>query len=151
MSSRVIYHCLWWIIWYLYIMPIDNIDNISWYIRIVTNKYIVRSHGNCSVDCLFGVFPFHSRFFRLFGRITITGEGQPTTNFDLYSALMAMSSEVSLLCHTYCDISQPFIMVISEDLWQSHLLPSIWHWSCHDLFQQLSSVPTGIKPWSPAC
>ena len=27
--------------------------------------------------------------------------------------------------HTYCDTSQPFIMVIFEDPWHSHLLPSV--------------------------
>ena len=29
-------------------------------------------------------------------------------------------------CHTYCDMGHPFIMVISEDLWHSHLLPNVW-------------------------
>ena len=26
------------------------------------------------------------------------------------------------------------MMVISEDQWHSHLLPSVWQWSCHFLF-----------------
>ena len=30
-----------------------------------------------------------------------------------------------LPCHTYCDTGHPFIMVISVDLWHSHLLPSV--------------------------
>ena len=33
-----------------------------------------------------------------------------------------LSSEGSLVCHTCCDTGHPFIMVISEDLWHSHLL-----------------------------
>ena len=45
------------------------------------------------------------------------------TNFDLSSALMGF--EGSLTCHTYCDTNQSFIMVISEDPWHSHLLPSV--------------------------
>ena len=35
-----------------------------------------------------------------------------------------LSNEGSLACHTYCDTGHPFIMVISEDLWHSHLFPS---------------------------
>ena len=40
-----------------------------------------------------------------------------------------------------CDTGQPFIMVISEESWHSHLLPSVWQWSCHYLFSDLSSNP----------
>ena len=36
-----------------------------------------------------------------------------------------------LACNTYCDTGLLFIMVISEDPWHSHLLPSVWQWSCH--------------------
>ena len=39
----------------------------------------------------------------------------------------------SVTCHTYCDTDLPFIMVISEDPWHSHLLPRVWQWSCHFL------------------
>ena len=53
------------------------------------------------------------------------------------SALMAIEqwgffSMSHLLWHGH-----PFIMVISEDPWQSHLMPSIEQWSCHFLFKQL--------------
>ena len=44
------------------------------------------------------------------------------------------SSEGSLVCNTYCDTGHPFIMVISEDPWHSHPIPSVWQWSCHYLF-----------------
>ena len=55
-----------------------------------------------------------------------------------------LSSEGSLLCHTYCDMGHPFVMIISEEQWHSHLLPSVWQWSCHYLFLQLRSVAAGI-------
>ena len=38
----------------------------------------------------------------------ITGEG---LQFDLCSA----SSDGSSVCHTYCDMGHPFIMVLSDD------------------------------------
>ena len=38
-----------------------------------------------------------------------------------------LSSEDSLACHTYCDMGHPFIMVISEDPWHSHLIPNVSH------------------------
>ena len=36
-------------------------------------------------------------------------------NFNLCSVLMAIEQEGSLECHTYFDMGNPFIMVISED------------------------------------
>ena len=56
-----------------------------------------------------------------------------SAKFDQCSALMIwydmhswpLSSEGSLACHTYWDTGHPFIMVISEDPWHSHLLPSV--------------------------
>ena len=42
--------------------------------------------------------------------------------------------------NTYCDTGHPFIMVISEDTWHSHLMLSVWHWSYHYLFQRLRYV-----------
>ena len=44
------------------------------------------------------------------------------------------------MCQTYCDTEQPFIMVITDDPWHSHLLPNVWQWICHYL-----SCP---DPWS---
>ena len=41
--------------------------------------------------------------------------------------LWPLSSEGSLV----------FKLVISEDPWHSHLLPSVWLWSCHYLFKRL--------------
>ena len=48
-----------------------------------------------------------------------------------------MSSEGSLRCHIYCDTGHPFILVISEDSWHSHLIPSAWQLNCHYLFYDL--------------
>ena len=59
--------------------------------------------------------------------------------------LWPLSSEGSLAYHTFCDTGHPFIMVISEDPRHSHLLPSVWQWSCHDLFLWLRSVAAGIR------
>ena len=39
----------------------------------------------------------------------------------------------------------PFMMVISEDLWHSHLLPSVWQRSCHYLFLRFRPVATGDR------
>ena len=36
-------------------------------------------------------------------------------------------------------------MVISEDPWHSHLLPSVWQWISHYLFLRLTSVKTGDR------
>ena len=51
-----------------------------------------------------------------------------------------MNSEGSLACHTYCNTGHPFIMVISEDPWHSHILPNV-----HYLFLRLISVAAGIR------
>ena len=56
-----------------------------------------------------------------------------------------LSSEGSLTRHIHCDTGLPFIMVISQDTWHSHLLLSVWQWSCHYLFLRLRSVATGDR------
>ena len=48
--------------------------------------------------------------------------GQQNLTYARHSWLL--SSEGSLACHTYCDTGTLFIMVISEDPWHLHLLPS---------------------------
>ena len=40
-----------------------------------------------------------------------------------------------------------FVYFVSKDPWHSHLLPSVWQWSYHYLFEQLTSVATGY--WTP--
>ena len=46
-------------------------------------------------------------------------------NLELYSALMVIKQWFFLACHTFCDTEHPLIMVISEDPWHWHLLPSV--------------------------
>ena len=47
----------------------------------------------------------------------ITGEG---VQINSNSSTCSLSSESSKARHSYSDTGQPFIMVISEDLWYSH-------------------------------
>ena len=89
-------------------------------------------------------FSSHSKIFHSYGDVTIIGEGLQILTYARH--LRPLNSEGSLACHTYCDTGHPFIMVISEDPWHSsHLLPSVWQWSCHNLFLRLRSVAAGIR------
>ena len=90
--------------------------------------------------CLFGVFVLIEKFSLISGNITFTGVRLQMLTYARH--LWPFSIEDSLGCHNYCDTGHPFIMVISEDLWQPHLLPSVWHWSHHYLFLRLKSVAT---------
>ena len=60
--------------------------------------------------------------------------------FDLYSALMAVEQWGF---HNVPHL--PFKMVICEDPWHSHLLPSVWQWNCYYLFLRLRSVAAGFR------
>ena len=92
--------------------------------------------------CLFvWSLPSHWRIFHSYEEVTIAGEGLQILTYPRHS--WPLSSEGPLICHTHCDTGLPFIMVISEDQWHSHLLLSIWQWSCHYLFLRLRSVATG--------
>ena len=79
---------------------------------------------------------------KVHGNLTVAGEGLQILTYARHSWL-PLSSEGSLTCHTHCDTGLPFIMVISEDPWHSHLLPSVWQWSY--LFLRLRSVATGDR------
>ena len=92
-------------------------------------------------------FSSHSRIFHSYGDVTITVEGLKVLTYARHS--WPLSSEGSSACHTYCDTGHPFIMVISEDPWHSHLLPSVWQWRFRYLFLQLRSVAAGIRTPSP--
>ena len=92
--------------------------------------------------CLFGVYRPTQEFYS-YGEVTIAGEGLKILTYAWHS--WPLSSEASLACHTHCDNGHPFIMVISEDPWHSHLLPSYWQLSCHYLFLRLRSVATGDR------
>ena len=88
---------------------------------------------------LFGLFSSHSRIFSLIWRRHHNRWG--ATKIDLCLALMAIEQWRSITFHTYCDKGQPFIMVISEDPWQSHYIS----------FNDLGPSRPGIEPRSPAC
>ena len=97
-------------------------DYFLWWKVFKSKKYFV----------FFRSFSSFSRIFQSFGNVTITGEGLQIFAFVLH--LRPLSSEGSLACHAYCDTGHPFEMVISEDPWHSHLLLSVWQWSCHFQF-----------------
>ena len=84
----------------------------------------------------------HSRIFHSYGDVIIAGEGLQIFTYARNS--WPLSSEGSLTCHAHCDTGLPFIMVISEDPWHSHLMPSVWQWSCHYLFLRLMSVANAL-------
>ena len=70
----------------------------------------------------FVVWSFSSQLiiFQSFGDVIIAGEGLQFLTYDRHYI------EGSLARHTYCDKGHPYIMVISQDPWHSHLLPSVW-------------------------
>ena len=88
-------------------------------------------------------FLSHSRIFPFFGDVTIAGEELQILTYARH--LWPLSSEGSLACPTYCDTGQPFIMVISQDPWQSRIMPSVWQCNCHYLFLRLKSVAARIR------
>ena len=55
----------------------------------------------------------HSRILHSFGDVTITGEGLQILTNARHS--WPLSSEGSILCYTYCNTGDPFLMVISEN------------------------------------
>ena len=94
--------------------------------------------------CLFwGVFRPNREIFFSYGDDTIAGEGLQILTYARYS--WPLSSEGSLACHTHYDTGHLFIMVISEDPWHSHLLHSVWQWSCHYLFYDLGLSRLGLS------
>ena len=102
--------------------------------RILTARFI----------CLFvWGLSSHSRSFHSLRDVTITGEVLQILIYARHS--WPLSSEGSLACLTYCDTGHPFIIVISEDPWHSHLLPSVWQWSCHYLILRLRAVAVGMR------
>ena len=68
----------------------------------------------------------HSRVFHSYVDVTIAGEGLHILTYGNH--LWTLSSESSLTLHTHCDTGLPFIMVISENPWHSHLMPCVWQW-----------------------
>ena len=84
-----------------------------------------------------------SKIFHPFGAIPIAGEGLQILTYAQH--FWPLSSEGSLACHTYYDTGHPFIMVISEDPWHSHLMSSVWQWSCYYLFKDFDLSRLGFE------
>ena len=95
---------------------------------------------NKSLLCLFG---FIRPIREIFTHSTITSERLHILIYAGY--LWSLSYEGSLACHIYCDTWRPFIMVISDGPWYSHLLQSVYQWICHHLFKRLKSVLVGVR------
>ena len=89
-------------------------------------------------------FLSRSRYFHSYTDVAITIEGLTNLSYARHS--WPLNSEGSIAWLTYCDTGHSFIMVICEDPWHSHLLPSVWQWGCHYLFFfLLRSVAAGIR------
>ena len=107
-------------------------------LNVWTSKYIMIFLFVC-----LGFFVPIGRIFHSCGDVFTTGEGLQILTYARH--LWPLRSEGSLTCRTHYNTGQPYILVISEDQWHSHLLPSVWQWSCHCLFLRLRSVPTGDR------
>ena len=88
--------------------------------------------------------PQQNKYFQ----ITTYGGGDPSLirySSKTYARhpLSLSSEEDSLTGHIYCETGHPFLLVISEDPWHSHL-PSAWQWYCHYLLFRLRSASAGI-------
>ena len=73
--------------------------------------------------CLFGVFRPIREFFTQLVRDHCRWRA---VNFDQCSALMAIEQWRFFSVPHFCDTGHPFIMVIFEDPWHLHLMPSVW-------------------------
>ena len=94
------------------------------YINTHVPRYLLFSDGEIfSTLALMFVWGFssHSRIFHQYG--DVTGEGREMFTYTRH--LWPLCSEGSLEWHTYCGTGHPLIMVISEDPWHSHPLPSV--------------------------
>ena len=137
-------------IWFLYIG--ESVKGITWVFFFIISQF---DHWDSSFlsqwavilfKCLF-VWGFRSHwiFFHSDGDVIITGKGLQILTYAWHSWPLSSDTEGSLACHTYCDKGHPFINDITGDPWHSHLLRSVWQWSCHYLFLRLRSVDAGIR------
>ena len=98
--------------------------------------------ANIEFFCFFMVFCLSREFFDHIETSPLPVKG---CTFWFLRHSRPFSSEGYLACHTLCDTGDPIIMVISEDPWHSHLLPTVQQWSWHYLFYWLKSVVAGIR------
>ena len=67
----------------------------------------------------------------IFALISITHEELQIFTYTWH--LWSLNSESSLACHYHCDTGH------------SHLMPSVWQWSCHYLLLWLRFIAAGIR------
>ena len=99
----------------------------------------------CLFVCLFvWSFSYNSRIFYSFGDVTIAGEGLQILTYSL--AIMAIEQ--------WGFFSMPHLLWHGTSVYNghlrgpvTHLLLSVWQWSCHIVFLRLMSVAAGI--WTP--
>ena len=84
-----------------------------------------------------------STIFHSYGEVTSTGERLQILTYAWYS--WQLRSEGSLDIHNFCNMEYPFIMIIHQDPWHSHLLPIVCQLSCYNFFQRLKTTPTGDR------
>ena len=94
--------------------------------------------------CLF-VWGFSSHWLILHSYWDVTNTGKGLQELTYARHLWSLSSDGYLACYIYCATKHPFNMVISDNLWPSHLLPSVQQWSCPYLFYRLRSVAALIR------
>ena len=104
-----------------------------------THKFV------CLFVCMGFIAPLEN--FHSYWDVTITGEGLQILTYAQRS--WTLRSERSSACHTYCGTGYPFIMIIYEDPWHLHLLPSFKQWGCHYLFLRHRSVAAGNRTPNP--
>ena len=125
-------------------------QNFSWYIfSIVENPVIFLACDTIPMlmrnSCFYlfiWIFRPNREFFTLTRASPLPGKG-----FKFWPKLDTESQlavTVLLRVNIYCDTGHPFKMVISEDPWHSHLLPSVKQWSCPYFLIRLKSDAAGI-------
>ena len=123
---------------------------IDWYIVFYAVSAICRAYNGGDYYSLF-VYGFRltREFFYSYRAVTIAGEGLQIFIYARHSK--SLSSEGSLACHTYCDTGHPFILVISENPWYSHLLPRFSSGAVTTWFNDLMNVCRGPDTQQSAC
>ena len=94
------------------------------------------------MDCLFGVLRPTWEFFILMGKTPLPVKWLQILTYTRHS--WPLCSEDYLVHTTFCETGHLFVMVISEVLRHSYLLPSVWQWRCYNLFLRLMSHVAGI-------
>ena len=101
---------------------------------------------------LFCLFFIPLEDFHSFGDVTIAGEGLQILTFARH--IWLLSSEDSLAFHIYSETGHPFITVISEDPWHSHLYCVILFIKLFDylsVFKSDKNLQHDWRLWSLNC